>query len=98
MTVEQQRVVHVHQTIPVQVWADIDEGIVDVVKHLNTIEGVRTWDSCQGTIGEGGAEPYKAYVMLSWPDEAALQRLQAEFDVEVEGDNWGYAHVREQHS
>jgi tRNA(Phe) wybutosine-synthesizing methylase Tyw3 len=43
----------IHETIPVQVWADIDVGIADLVKLLNKIPGVRTFASCQGTIGEG---------------------------------------------
>lgn len=84
----------VHQTIPVQVWVDVDIGIADVVRYLNTIPGVRTHASCQGTIGEGGSAPYRAQVMLTWADESTLKRLQSEFDVEIEGDGWGYAHPR----
>lgn len=84
----------IHQTVPVQVWADVDTGIADCVRHLNTIPGVRTHDSCQGTIGEGGPEPYRAYVTVSWQDATALAQLQAEFDVEVEGEAWGLVHPR----
>ncbi len=85
----------IHQTIPVQVWADIDVGIADTVRYLNTIPGVRTHASCQGTLGEGGAAPYQAFVMVSWPDKETLRRLQSEFDIEVEGDYWGRAYPRE---
>ena len=63
----------IHETIPVQVWADVDVGVADLVRRLNAIPGVRTHASCQGTIGEGGAEPYEAHVMVSWwTDEARV--------------------------
>jgi hypothetical protein len=89
----------IHATRPVQVWADIDVGIADLVAYLNTIPGVRTFASCQGTIGEGGANPYGPYVMVSWPDGATLDRLQREFDVtfDVGGDasgQWGTVHPK----
>lgn len=77
-----------HFQTPVQVWADIDVGISDVVAYLNTIPGVRTHSSCQGSIGEGGAAPYGPYVKASWPEEA-LPRLQKEFNVEIEGAGHG---------
>lgn len=83
-----------HRTRPIQVWADVDEGIADAVVTLNTIPEVRTFSSCQGTIGEGGPAPYRAQVMVSWTDEA-FTRLCAEFDVTEVGDHWGYAHPRE---
>src|ERR1700677_830715 len=38
----------------VSVWVDVDEGIADLVEYLNTIPGVRTHTSCQGTLTEGG--------------------------------------------
>lgn len=61
---------------------------------LNTIPGVRTEASCQGTIGEGGACPYRAQVMCNWTPEA-LVRLKAEFDVVPEGNGtWGLVHPR----
>lgn len=82
-----------HKTVPVQVWADIDEGIADFVRYLNTIEGVRTDASCQGTIGEGGPHPYRAYAIVHWWTPEALERLQAEFEVELQGNGtWGYAY------
>jgi hypothetical protein len=83
-----------HETRAVQVWADIDVGIADTVVYLNTIPGVRTFASCQGTLGEGGPQPYRAQVMASWPAEAA-EKLEAQFDITVLGDNWGYIHPRE---
>jgi hypothetical protein len=85
-----------HKTVPVQVWADIDVAIVDVVKHLNTIEGVRTLASCQGTIGEGGPNPYRAQVMVTWANEEAHEILKREYELEELGVAWGYAHPREE--
>ena len=84
----------IHRTVPVQVWADVDEGIAEMVVYLNTIPGVRTDASCQGTLGESGAEPYRAQVMAHW-SAAAAERLSAEFDMTVLGDGWGYLHPRE---
>lgn len=55
-----------HRTRAVQVWIDVDEGIADLVETLNTIDGLRTLASCQGSIGEGGPEPYGPYVMVCW--------------------------------
>ena len=85
-----------HQTIPVQVWADIDIGVADLVKYLNTIPGVRTYASCQGTIGEGGPEPYGPQVTVSWEDSDVLARLRAEFNVQIiwHGSNSGYVEPR----
>lgn len=83
-----------HETRPVQVWVDVDLGIVDLVIYLNTIPGVRTIASCQGTIGEGGPHPYRAQVMCDWTD-AAGERLRKEFDITPLGLNWGYVHPRE---
>lgn len=83
-----------HKQVSVQVWADVDEGIADMVLYLNTIPGVRTHASCQGTIGEGGPEPYRAQVMATWPP-GAFERLKTEFDVTILGENWGYLHPRD---
>ena len=84
-----------HETVPVQVWADIDTGIAEMVRYLNTLPGLRTDASCQGTIGEGGPNPYRAQVLAHWP--AALRmRLQEEFDVTLLGDDWGYLHPRDE--
>ena len=55
---------HQLKTVPVQVWGDVNEGIAETVKYLNTIPGVRTYASCQGIIGEGGAEPYGFYDVI----------------------------------
>jgi hypothetical protein len=71
----------IHKTVPIQVWAEVDEGIADMVRYLNTIPGVRTHSSCQGTIGEGGPEPYPPYVMVTWDSDETLARLKAEFDM-----------------
>jgi tRNA(Phe) wybutosine-synthesizing methylase Tyw3 len=79
----------IHKTVPIQVWVDVDEGIVEFVRKLNTIEGVRTHHSCQGTIGEGGAEPYPAYVAVSWADDEARDELKRTGDLVIEGNNFG---------
>ena len=58
-----------HETVLVQVWEDIDIGIAEYVRWLNSLSGVRTFTSCQGTIGEGGPHPYEPYVVAWWPPE-----------------------------
>ena len=83
----------VHETVPIQVWADVDKGIVDAVRALNEISGVRTFASCQGTIDEGGPEPYKPYVMVGWADETARRQIEAlcgPIDALEGCSNWGY--------
>src|ERR1019366_9690661 len=57
----------VHKKVPLKIWADIDEGIVDFVRKLNTIPGVRILDSDQGDPLQGGVR--YAWVNVSWPDE-----------------------------
>jgi hypothetical protein len=84
-----------HPTKRIQVWADVDIGIADLVEYLNTIPGVTTHASCQGTIGEGGPHPYRPQVMCTWTPEA-LERLRDEFDITMEGNaTWGYVHPKE---
>lgn len=85
----------VHETVPVQVWADVDVGIAEMVKYLNTIPGVRTHASCQGTIGEGGPKPYRPQVCVSWDTEETFARLNAEFDTSDLADHWCYLHPRQ---
>lgn len=80
-----------HATVPVLVWADVDVGIADFVRYLNTLPGIRTHASCQGTIGEGGAQPYGPQVMVSWEDDAARAGL-APHTVKELGPNFGYAY------
>ena len=80
-----------HKTRPVQVWADVDLGIADMVVYLNTIPGVRTEATCQGTIGEGGALSRSGLTI--WPAEV-FERLKTEFDITILGENWGYLHPR----
>jgi hypothetical protein len=86
----------VHQTIPVRVWADIDVGIADFVIALNEIPGIRTLASCQGTLGEGGAAPYEAHVMVSWASEEALLLL-SNLRLKKMGDNFGYVYPAQSH-
>ncbi len=71
----------IHETVPVLVWADIDKGIADMVRYLNTIPGIRTDASCQGTIGEGGPYPYPPEVTVHWKSADTFKRLSEEFDV-----------------
>lgn len=84
-----------HVTKPMLIWADIDIGIADMVAHLNTIPGVRTLYSCQGTIGEGGPYPYKAQVGVTWPDDETLTLLLRLYDVTLKGNYWGDLHPRD---
>lgn len=81
-----------HKTVPVQVWADVDEGIAPLVQYLNTIPGIRTHASCQGTIGEGGAEPYGPYVLVSYQSKEAESRVWNEFDCTAVAMNTVYIH------
>ena len=83
-----------HKTIPIKVWVDVDERIAALVMRLNMIDGVRTFASCQGTIGEGGPEPYRPYVMALWP-ESAESLLRETFELEPLGPNWGYIRPRQ---
>jgi hypothetical protein len=73
-----------HETTQVKVWVEVDVGIAGFVRHLNTLPGVRTYSCCQGTIGEGGAEPYPAYVSVSWLHERARRSLES-YGLTVEG-------------
>ena len=81
-------------TRAVQVWVDADLGIADLVEYLNDIPGVRTHTSCQGTIGEGGAEPYSAYVECSWATTEAKERLAREFSLELKGNSHGTVRLK----
>jgi len=74
---------HPHETEQIMVWVDVDKGIAPLVRYLQSLEGVRTHASCQGT------ETYSAYVLASWPERFAA-RLADEFDLELLGENWGY--------
>jgi hypothetical protein len=81
-----------HATRPILVWIDADLGIADFVSYLNTIPGIRTHASCQGTIGEGGPHPYRAQVMATWTAEA-FDKLKSEgCEFTLLGDGWGYVH------
>jgi hypothetical protein len=76
-----------HETVPVHVWVDIDIGIAKHVSWLNSLEGVRTFSSCQGTIGEGGPEPYEPYITAWWPKEYDAA-ISERFDVWRTGNGW----------
>lgn len=80
-----------HKTRETMVWVDVDLGVAEFVERLNTIFGVRTHSSCQGTIGEGGPEPYGPFVEISWVDHVALGQVQMFSDVEIRGESWGTA-------
>lgn len=79
-----------HDTIPVQVWADVDCGIADLVRYLNTIPGLRTDASCQG------GKTYGPYVMVHWSSEEAFARIKAEFDLSEVHEAWCHVHPREE--
>lgn len=86
---------HAQRTVLVKV--DVDEGIADLVLYLNTIEGVRTHASCQGTIGEGGPNPYRPQVMVTWDADGVFDRLAGEFDMsDLHRENcWCYVHPKQ---
>jgi hypothetical protein len=88
---------HSHRQIPISVTVDVDEGIAWLVMYLNTMPGIRTLASCQGTIGEGGPKPYRPQVMVTWAHEAAFKRLQIEFDLSQVSrrGSWCYVHPRQ---
>jgi len=82
-----------HPTVPLAVWVDVDEGVAADVAWLNSLPGVRTFTSCQGTIGEGGPHPYPAQIMVWWPKrhDASIRRR---FRIGERGRNWAYLHPR----
>jgi hypothetical protein len=83
-----------HKTVPVVVVVDVDEGIAHAVEYLNAIPGVRTFASCQGTIGEGGASPYPTQVLIHCSEEI-LQSLTPYFTIgERIGGECCYIHLR----
>ena len=53
----------VHEQMDVWVRLPVDVGIASMVARLNRMDGVYTSSSCQGTIGESGAEPYGPFVL-----------------------------------
>jgi predicted LPLAT superfamily acyltransferase len=79
-----------HKTVRIKVWADIDEVIAPLVERLNEIPGVTTHASCQGQ--QAGPHPYGPYVMISWADNVAKERVQREFVLKEEGEGWGYVY------
>lgn len=83
-----------HKQVPIQVRIDVDEGIAETVVYLNSIPGVRTHASCQGTLGEGGPYPYRAQVMVTWDSAKTLDRLAKEFDITRLSDALAYVHPR----
>jgi Domain of unknown function (DUF4326) len=84
----------IHETRTVMVKVEADVGIADMVEELNAIDGVWTDASCQGTIGEGGPHPYRAYVMCHWTPEG-LAALQDGYIVSPRGNgDWGCVHPR----
>jgi hypothetical protein len=76
---------HSWNTVPVQVWVDIDREVAPLVVALNRIPGLRTFASCQGHLGS--KDDTRAYVMLCydrWRELQAVLGPLAEF-VEPEG-------------
>lgn len=83
-----------HQTRPVQVWVDVDIAIADAVLYLNTLPGVRTFASCQGTIGEGGSAPYRAQILASWPEDT-IALIEKDFGIGERLNGCAYLHPRD---
>ena len=81
-----------HKTRPVQVWADVDLGIADMVVYLNTIPGVRT-EATSGDDRRGRPGALSRSGLTIWPAEV-FERLKTEFDITILGENWGYLHPR----
>ena len=50
-----------HKQVPCKVTAYVDEGIKELVELLNQIDGVSTFESCQGKPGKRLAFVYMAY-------------------------------------
>lgn len=69
-----------HQTMPVQVWIDVDFWIAELVSELNIIPGVRTHASCQG------GRTYGPYVMVSWADESVFEGLRNNYALKTLAD------------
>lgn len=80
-----------HATKPVMVWVDVDVDIASEVEFLNSLSGVRTFASCQGTIGEAGPAPYRAQIMAWWPPEHE-EEIVRRFEIGRRGDGWAYLH------
>jgi hypothetical protein len=76
-----------HTTVPVQVWIDADEKIAAPLRWLNSLSGVRTFSSCEGTIVEGGPAPYGAYIKAWWPPEHDVE-IKQRFKIIAEGNGW----------
>lgn len=76
-----------HESVPVQVWIDVDTGIAEDVRWLNSLSGARTFTSCQGTIGEGGPQPYEPYIQAWWPVEHEAV-IRERFHLISEGNGW----------
>jgi hypothetical protein len=89
-----------HKQVTILVKVDVDEGIAPTVLYLNKMPGVRTLASCQGTVGEGGPNPYRPQVMVTWTDDKTFKSLAAEFDMSEVSYNhtggWCYVHPRAQ--
>lgn len=80
-----------HATRSIKIWINADTGIADFVLELNEITGIRTVASCQGTIGEGGPNPYGPQVMVTWDSDEALGRI-AHLKITHLGPQFGYVY------
>ena len=88
-----------HETVFVRVWVKVDIDIASFVVQLDKVPGILTHASCQGTLDEEGPNPYAPYVEVTWDSLDALAKLRKIASVDVQGENWGYAHplIRGQH-
>ena len=83
-----------HKVIPIKIWVEVDENICEDVRFLNNLTGVRTFASCQGTLTEGGPEPYKSYILAYWPKEYD-DIIKNKYEIgELLGIRYGYLHPK----
>lgn len=77
------------RAIPVNVRVEVDRGIAELVRDLQSFDGIWTHASCEG----GKGHSFRPYVMVSWDSEKALDGLLSKYDVTLPtGTNrtWGY--------
>lgn len=67
----------VHKQVPVKVTVFVDEGVAEVVKALNDIDGISTFSSCEGIIGKEYAHVYFDFGKYSPNRWQGLARLSA---------------------
>lgn len=76
-----------HDTIPLQVWVDVDAGIAEDVRWLNDF-GIRTLTSCEG------GKTYRPYVMVELNGSALPDAVLARYEIGEGTEYWCYLHPR----